>query len=160
MACRIGKEFPPARPDPQIRVELSDAGGLRFRGVESGGDGGLVCVPRFDQEGHQLPSIADFNFNGTPTYMVKIYASEGTYVDRGTSVLAWEQTSCCGLRTSFSERWQSSLTQTLPARHVSRDATADRVIANARFGSPAQPDPRPRAQLSDWREPDWQRPHP
>ena len=93
-------------------------------------------MPRFDQEGHQLPSIAAFNFNGTPTYMVKVYASDGTYVDRGTSVLAWEQTSCCGLRTSFTERWQSSLTQALPARHVSRDATADRVIANGRFGSP------------------------
>lgn len=123
---------PPPAPegsDPQIRVELSDADGLRFRGVESGGDGGLYCH-------HYIIDWYDFSAN--PTYMVKIYTSNGTYVDRGTSSLRWRQEfDCCRLFRSFEEHWQSSLAETVPAMHVSSSATADRVIANVKFGSPS-----------------------
>jgi hypothetical protein len=134
------QEFPgaPAGSDPQMHFQISDAGGLRISGVEAGG-GGLECEAypmSFDDEGHVTWWQWNYRFGAAPTYMAKLYTTDGTYVDRGTSSLQWFQQPFGHMEGAFEETWQSSLPATVPAAHVSATASDDRVLANGRLGSP------------------------
>lgn len=128
----------PGGSDPQMHFQISDADGLRISGVEAGG-GGLECEAypmSFDDEGQVTFWLWNYRFEAGPTYVAKLYTPEGTYLDRGTSSLDWYQEPFGHMEGWFQETWQSSLSETTPAVHVSSTASADQVVAKGWYGSP------------------------